>query len=146
MLTRAHAHKGASLLEILQNCIIYHDGAFGPVSEKAHAADASVRLVHGEPMLFGMESELGLVFKADAGRFEVARPGADCTLEEIARHDETDLSRATALTTLGEAEGEPTALGVLYARPEDGQSGMAKLNSPVPMKRETLARLLSTSS
>ena len=37
MLVRAHAHKGASLVEILQNCIIYHDGAFGPLGEKATA-------------------------------------------------------------------------------------------------------------
>ncbi len=39
ILIRAHAHKGASLVEILQNCIIYHDGAFGMLEEKATAAE-----------------------------------------------------------------------------------------------------------
>ena len=38
VLVRAHAHRGASLVEILQNCIIYNDGAFGPLGEKATAA------------------------------------------------------------------------------------------------------------
>ncbi len=142
MLTRAHGHKGASLLEILQNCIIYHDGAFGPVSEKAHAAEASVRLTDGEPMLFGKEKELGLVFETDAGRFRVARPGTDCSADYIARHDETDLTRATALAVLGEGKDEPTALGVLYARKANGETGMSGLKTPAPMGRDTLAKLL----
>ena len=62
ILVRAHAHRGASLVEILQNCIIYFDGAFGPLGEKATAADAGIRLVHGEPMRFGKEQDKGLVF------------------------------------------------------------------------------------
>ena len=62
VLVRAHAHQGASLVEILQNCIIYHDGAFGPLGEKATAAEAGIRLVHGEPMVFGKARDKGLVF------------------------------------------------------------------------------------
>ena len=34
VLVRAHAHKGASLVEILQNCVIYNDEAFKTVAKK----------------------------------------------------------------------------------------------------------------
>ena len=143
VLKRAHGHKGAALVEILQNCIIYHDGAFGPVAEKAHAAEASVRVAHGEAMRFGKEGELGLVFDAAAAQFKVARPGSDCAEEDIARHDETDFARAMALATLGEDPGEPTAIGVLYQRAPGAQPGLRDLKATQPMRRATLKRLVA---
>ena len=146
VLARAHAHRGASLVEILQNCIIYHDGAFGPISEKAHAAEASVRVVHGEQMRFGKDGELGLVLDAETSRFRVARPGVDCAAGEIARHDETDLMRAMALAMLGERQGEPTAIGVLYQREPNGAPALRDLGKVAPMRRETLSRLLAAAS
>jgi 2-oxoglutarate ferredoxin oxidoreductase subunit beta len=143
ILVRAHAHRGASLVEILQNCIIYHDGAFGPLGEKATAADSGIRLVHGEPMLFGKSKEKGLVFDESACRFRVVGVGTDVPLDAIARHDETNLPRATALASLG-AANEPTALGVLYARPADEvRPGFAKLQPTPAMTRDQLAALLA---
>ena len=143
ILVRAHAHRGAALVEILQNCIIYHDGAFGPLGEKATAADSGIRLVHGEPMLFGKNREKGLVFDETACRFRVASVGSDAPLESIARHDETNLPRATALASLG-ATDEPTALGVLFARPADSAAaGLSHLKPTPAMSRDQLASLLS---
>jgi 2-oxoglutarate ferredoxin oxidoreductase subunit beta len=145
LLVRAHAHRGAAFVEILQNCIIYNDGAFGSVSDKSRAPDHSIRLRHGEPMLFGRSDEHGLVFDERQGRFRVAAIGADCPIEAVARHDETNLSRAMALTDLG-AAGEPKALGVLYARPADpAEPSLSLLTPTAPMSRAELARLLSAS-
>jgi len=143
ILVRAHAHKGAALVEILQNCIIYYDGAFGPIGEKATAADAGIRLEHGEPMLFGKAKDKGLVFDEGACRFRVAEVGVDAPLEAIARHDETNLPRAIALASLGEP-GEPTALGVIYSRPRDTvHPGYAELAATPAMSRDQLAALLA---
>jgi 2-oxoglutarate ferredoxin oxidoreductase subunit beta len=145
ILVRAHAHRGASLVEILQNCIIYHDGAFGPLGEKATAADSGVRLVHGEPMVFGKAGNKGLVYDESESRFRVVTIGPEQPVETLARHDETNLPRATALANLGNGEG-PMALGVLYARPADpSQAGMAYLSPTAPMTRAELAALLSGS-
>jgi 2-oxoglutarate ferredoxin oxidoreductase subunit beta len=143
VLVRAHGHKGAALVEILQNCIIYHDGAFGPAGQKAHAAEASLRVVHGEPMLFGRERELGLVLDPESGLFRVARPGVDCAPGDIARHDETNPVRAAALAALGTRAGEPTVLGVLYARPAGEAAGLSDLAPIAPMSRQTMARLIA---
>jgi 2-oxoglutarate ferredoxin oxidoreductase subunit beta len=143
MLVRAHSHRGAALVEILQNCIIYHDGAFGPLGEKATAAEAGIRLVHGEPMRFGKKAEKGLIFDEAAGAFRVIEIGSDATLDALAVHDETNLVRATALARLG-ADGEPVALGVLYARPANAaKPGMSQLSPTLPMSRAELATLLS---
>jgi 2-oxoglutarate ferredoxin oxidoreductase subunit beta len=143
ILVRAHAHRGASLVEILQNCIIYHDGAFGPLGEKATAAEAGIRLEHGEPMLFGKAKDKGLVFDESVCRFRVVHIGADSPLEAVARHDETNLPRAIALARLG-GEGEPTALGVIYARPlDEAHPSFARLAPTAAMSRDQLATLLA---
>ncbi len=143
ILVRAHAHKGASLVEILQNCIIYHDGAFGPLGEKATAAEAGIRLKHGEPMLFGKAKDKGLVFDEGACRFRVVNVGVDAPLEAVACHDETNLPRAIALASLGGGD-EPTALGVIYARPLDtAHPGFAELAPTPAMRRDQLAALLA---
>ncbi len=143
MLVRAHAHQGTSLVEILQNCIIYFDGAFGPLGEKATAADAGIRLVHGEPMVFGKEKDKGLIFDESEGAFRVVAVGPDHPVESLAVHDETNLTRAMALAGFG-SDDEPTALGVLYQRPPDAERlGLSAVAPTPPMSREELTALLS---
>lgn len=114
VLKRAHANKGASFVEILQNCIVYNDGAFGLINDRSESLNATVRLEHGEPMIFGKEEDRGLVFNTETGAFEVANladlPGEDA----VATHDENDIVRAQALAALDQP-GFPVPLGVIYA-------------------------------
>ena len=94
VLKRAHANKGASFVEILQNCLVYNDGAFGAINDRSQSHEATVRLEHGERMIFGKEEDKGLVFNDKTGAFEVAKL-ADLESEDaIAIHDETNLVRA----------------------------------------------------
>jgi 2-oxoglutarate ferredoxin oxidoreductase subunit beta len=147
VLVRAHAHRGASLVEILQNCIIYFDGAFGPLGEKGTAPDAGIRLVHGEPMRFGKEQEKGLVFDESTCRFAAVTIGPEHPVESLAIHDESNLVRATALASLGGKDGEPTALGVIYQRPPDAaKPGLSQLSHTPPMSRDELSTLLARAS
>ena len=44
---RAHQHKGASFVEIYQNCNVFNDGAFEGVTAKENRADMIIDLVHG---------------------------------------------------------------------------------------------------
>ncbi len=60
MLKRAHAHRGASFVEILQNCNIFNDGAFNDVSDKALKADHQLVLEHGKPLIFGKNRDMGI--------------------------------------------------------------------------------------
>ena len=114
MAVRAQAHKGSSLVEILQNCIIYHDNAFGAVAEKNKSADFVVRLEHGEKMVYGKERNKGLVFDQTAGKFIPVVLDGTTTESDLAVHDEYNLTKAVALAELDGAD-EPTPIGVIYS-------------------------------
>ena len=113
VLKRAHANKGASFVEILQNCIVYADGAFGAINDRSESHNATIRLEHGKPMIFGKEEDKGLVWDEAAQSFKSVSL-ADTPVDALAIHDETDRQRAFALAHL-EQPDFPVALGVLYA-------------------------------
>ena len=76
---RAHAHQGASFVEIYQNCNVFNDGAFEQITGKDIRADMLIPLVHGEPIRFGAEGEHGVVLQRDGSVdvVEVADVGED---------------------------------------------------------------------
>jgi 2-oxoglutarate ferredoxin oxidoreductase subunit beta len=53
VLRAAAAHRGASLVEIYQNCPIFNDGAFDLLKDRDEATARLIRLEHGEPIRFG---------------------------------------------------------------------------------------------
>ena len=57
---RAHAHRGTSFVEILQNCNIFNDGAFADVTERETKADHQLVLEHGKPLIFGKNRDKGI--------------------------------------------------------------------------------------
>ncbi len=112
---RAHAHPGAALVEIYQNCNVFNDGAFETITKKANRDDMMINLTHGEPIVFGSEgSERGVAMKND-GSLEIvdATGGTDGLLV----HDEarTDPGLAFALSRLAAGPSEPTPVGVFRA-------------------------------
>ncbi len=60
VLLAAAAHKGAALVEIYQNCVIFNDGAFDDVSDKQVRDDKTIDLEPGKPMIFGKARDKGL--------------------------------------------------------------------------------------
>src|SRR5258708_332488 len=111
MLKRAHAHRGASFVEILQNCNIFNDGAFNDVSDKAIKADHQLVLEHGKPLIFGKNRDKGI--RMNGQRPEVVELGHGVAESELVVHDETNLALAFML---GNFEAPlPTPLGVFYA-------------------------------
>ncbi|HYO22523.1 MAG TPA: 2-oxoacid:ferredoxin oxidoreductase subunit beta, partial [Flavisolibacter sp.] len=60
MLTRSYEHKGASFLEIYQNCNIFNDGAFEAFTEKTTKADNAIFLENGKPLVFGAAGDKGI--------------------------------------------------------------------------------------
>src|SRR5438034_2292705 len=67
VLRAAAQHPGAAFVEVLQNCPVFNEGAFDHVTDKAQAAANRIPLVHGEPLRFGAEGELGVARDADGG-------------------------------------------------------------------------------
>ncbi len=61
VLKAAHSHKGTSVCEILQNCVIFNNGTHDSVYSKEGRAKNAIYLEHGKPMIFGAENEYGLM-------------------------------------------------------------------------------------
>ncbi len=109
MLKRAHGHRGASFVEILQNCPIFNDGAFDAVTDKATKADIVLQLEHGKPMLYGKERNKGI--RLVNGTLDVVTLGENGVTEtDILVHDEANLSQAFLLGGLH----LPVPVGVFY--------------------------------
>src|SRR5579863_8496681 len=60
LFARAHAHKGASFMELIQNCIVYNDGVFDDFVTKEFAAERQLHVKHGQPMIYGKAKNKGL--------------------------------------------------------------------------------------
>ena len=114
VMKRAHAHKGASFVEIFQNCIVYNDGVFSHFTDRSIAADTQVHLEHGKPVIFGADGDKGIRLDTKTLKLEVVTIGENGVTEaDILVHDETNKTLATLLACLQPPEF-PVALGVLY--------------------------------
>jgi 2-oxoglutarate ferredoxin oxidoreductase subunit beta len=57
VLERAARHRGISFIEIYQNCIIFNDKAFSPITGRDTREDRMIYLEHGKPLVFGREGK-----------------------------------------------------------------------------------------
>jgi len=112
VLKRAHAHTGASFVEILQNCVVFNDAVFDHITGKEVASEAQILVEHGKPLVFGKTKDKGLRLKPGKIELEIAPAGADTLV-----HDETSRPLAQLLAAL--EPPLPTAMGVLYCNPTE---------------------------
>lgn len=108
-LKRAHEHKGSAFIEILQNCNVYNDGAWEPITDRATKADNQLVLEHGKPLIFGKNREKGIRLGKDMNP-EIVTLGDGVDTSQLLVHDETNPSMAYILSRLGPQF--PTPIGV----------------------------------
>ena len=83
---QAEKFKGTSLIEVLQNCVIFNDGCFTQYTDKAVREDKQLFVEHGKPMIFGKEKDKGLVL--NGLKLEVVTIGENgVTQEDLLVHD-----------------------------------------------------------
>ncbi len=109
---RAHDHKGASFVEVYQNCNVFNDGAFEGITAKEHRAEMLIELQHGEPIRFGADGQHGVALNA-FGECEIVDVDA-VGVDKLIVHDEhrTDPALAFALSRLADRPTTPTPIGV----------------------------------
>jgi len=89
MFIEAEKFNGTSLIEVLQNCVIFNDGCFTKYTDKAVREDKQLFVVHGKPMIFGKEKNKGLVL--NGLKLEVATIGENGISEtDILVHDASE--------------------------------------------------------
>ena len=114
VLKAAYRHKGASVCEILQNCVIFNNGTHDAVSTKEGRAKNAIYVEHGKPLVFGENREYGLV--QEGFGLKVVKIGEDgITEQDILVHDAhcEDNTLQLKLALMGNGDGFPVALGVI---------------------------------
>ena len=111
----ATKHQGTSLVEVLQNCVIFNDGIHAEISDPKMREERQIFLKHGEPMLFGNQKDKGLAF--DKGNLKVVKIGENgITIEDILVHDATEPNGYLQQVLIGmKLPDFPVAMGVIRA-------------------------------
>ncbi len=117
MLTRSYQHKGASFLEIYQNCNIFNDGAFEVFTEKGTKAEETLMLEQGKPLIFGATQNKGI--KLDGFKPVVVELGDGVSADDLWVHDDHDYYKAQILVRMFDNPNKqgghfPRPFGVFY--------------------------------
>ncbi len=86
ILVEAQKHHGCSVVEILQNCMIFNNGIHNFVTDRETRPDRTIHLVHGEKMIFGKNRDKGIV--QDGFGLKAVTIGEDgYTIDDVLVHD-----------------------------------------------------------
>jgi 2-oxoglutarate ferredoxin oxidoreductase subunit beta len=109
-LTEAAAHRGTSFVEVYQNCIIFNPNEWEGLDDRRVRDENILYLKHGEPMIFGKNSDRGI--RLNGFRPEVVELGNGITEEDLVVHDETSSHMAYVLSSMAHPEF-PEPMGVM---------------------------------
>ncbi len=114
IMTEAAKHNGTSIIEVLQNCVIYNDNTHEAITDKKYKADRTIILRHGEKMIFGTNKDKGLVLGDDM-KLKAVTIGEDgYTIDDILVHDAHAEYPNVHMKLIGMEYPElPVALGVI---------------------------------
>jgi 2-oxoglutarate ferredoxin oxidoreductase subunit beta len=109
----AAKHKGTSVIEVLQNCVIFNDGIHDSVAGREVRDDRTIILKHGEPMIFGKEHDKGLVL--DGLKLKVVKIGENGISEKnLLVHDAMESNPGIQYMLANMSYPDyPVALGVI---------------------------------
>jgi 2-oxoglutarate/2-oxoacid ferredoxin oxidoreductase subunit beta len=113
----AAKHKGTSVIEVLQNCVIFNDGIHDTIADKEVRDDRTLILKHGQPMIFGKGNDKGLIL--DGLKLKVVKLGENgITEKNILIHDAVEANPGIQYMLANMRHPEyPVALGVIRAVP-----------------------------
>lgn len=139
ILKAADQHKGTAIVEVLQNCVIFNNGAHQRITDKEERENNQLWLEHGKPMIFGKDRNKGLVL--DGLKLKVVTIGENgITEKDILVHDmyEEDLTLHTMLVNLN-LPYFPVVFGIVRAVKADSYDDLlykqiAEVQSKSPIK------------
>ncbi len=113
VLKAAALHKGTSVVEILQNCVIFNNHIHNQITNKETRDDNIIYLEADQPMIFGKDRDKGLMMKNN--RLRVVKLGENgITEDDLLRHDPTNPDDMTHYTLVRMGLPEfPVAMGVI---------------------------------
>lgn len=112
VLRAAAEHRGAAVVEIYQNCPIFNDGAFEPIKKRDESAARLLKMVPGEPLIYGVGETARAIVRDDADLKAVLTSELDG--RDVVTHDPSreNPNQAFALAGLDSVEMECVPVGV----------------------------------
>lgn len=113
VMTAAALHHGTSVVEMLQNCVIYNNCIHNFITDREHRSERTIHLVDGQPMLFGKNNERGLV--RDGFYLKAVTIGEDgYTMDDVLIHDaKTSSNFLHQQLAMMDGTDLPLAIGVI---------------------------------
>ncbi|MBC7125906.1 MAG: 2-oxoacid:ferredoxin oxidoreductase subunit beta, partial [Bacteroidales bacterium] len=113
IMVEAAKHDGTSVVEILQNCVIFNDGAYDYITDREHRDDRVIVLRHGEKMVFGKNRDKGLILSGLSLKVVTIGQGG-FTMDDILVHDAYNPNPGVHMMFANmEYPDYPVALGVI---------------------------------
>ena len=110
----AAEHEGTAFVEVLQNCIVFNDGAHNAISDKATRDDLRMMLEHGKPLVYGKDNTKGIRIRGFEP--EVVTLGEHgVTAADLVVHDERSANGGLAFFLAHFMAPLPVPLGVFRA-------------------------------
>ncbi|MBX6388933.1 MAG: 2-oxoacid:ferredoxin oxidoreductase subunit beta [Frankia sp.] len=106
----AVAHDGTALVEIYQNCPVFNNDAYQPLKDPSRKDDWTIRLEHGQPVIFGSRSDQAVVRDPVTGALRIGSADDPDVVVHDARTDNP--AYALALSLLAEKDLRHTPIGV----------------------------------
>lgn len=146
-LLRAAAHKGASFVEVYQDCNVFNHDAFAYATEKGVKEDNTLYLEHGKPLIFGKDRDKGI--RLNGMNPEVVNLGDGIKEDDLLFHDERtpEPSLAYLLSRMSYPEF-PEPMGIFRAidAPVYEEQLMGQVNHAITTQGEgDLEKLFSSS-
>ncbi len=138
VLYEAAKHDGTSVVEILENCIIFNDKAHAEYTSRLKREENQLILKHGEPMIYGKDKDMGIILKGTS-LYAVKIGVGGITEKDILVHDQFSPDPGIH-RMLGRMTGPdyPVAMGVIrsaraftYDDKVEEQIEYAKKNSKI---------------
>lgn len=82
---QAAKHRGVAFVEILQNCVIFNDNAYGELTEKETRPERILQLEQGKPLVFGKDRKKGI--RLNGLTPEIVELGDDVKESDLLVHD-----------------------------------------------------------
>jgi 2-oxoglutarate ferredoxin oxidoreductase subunit beta len=110
----AAKHKGTSVIEVLQNCVIFNDGIHDTITNKEVRDDRTLILKQGQPMIFGKDNDRGLILEG-CRKLKAVKIGENgITEKDILIHDALEPNPGIQYMLANMKHPEyPVALGVI---------------------------------
>ena len=134
----AYSHKGGTFIEVYQNCNIFNDGAFQTLTDKATKLNSIIKLANNEPMIFGENSDKGLVL--DGFKLKVVDLNENSKYD-ILIHDVSDKNLAMLICEMTYDESLPTPMGVFYKELKPTYNEMLKTQIDNQIKSKGIGQI-----